>query len=153
MWKSVQLVRVSPLVLINHSNTPADAIQTWMSAGNSYPHSSCCRKVPYFKGITYFFRKRDTTCHSGDGVFDTICEVSLYIYAIITSNMFEAILLYFCIKAIEKQNDAAQELIGQDQYRKRRRYSKIVFNLGYFLTKNSVRFLHWLFKHNRKFFM
>ena len=84
---------------------------------------------PYFKGITYFFRKRDTTCHSGDGVFDTICEVSLYIYAIITSNMFEAILLYFCIKAIEKQNDAAQELIGQDQHRKRRRYSKIVFNL------------------------
>ena len=71
-----------------------------------------------------------------------MCEVSLCIYAIITSNMFEAILLYFCMKAIEKQNDAAQELIGQDQYRKRRRYSKIVFNLGYFLTKNSVRFLH-----------
>ena len=35
-----------PLVLINHSNTPAEAIQTWMSAGNPYPHSSCCRKVP-----------------------------------------------------------------------------------------------------------
>ena len=28
-------------------NTTAEAIQTWMSAGNSYPHSSCCRKVPY----------------------------------------------------------------------------------------------------------
>ena len=25
---------------INYSNTPAEAIQTWMSAGNSYPHSS-----------------------------------------------------------------------------------------------------------------
>ena len=84
------------------------------------------------KRIIYFFRKRDTTCHSGDGVFDTICEVSLCIYAIITSNMFEAILLYFCMKAIEKQNDAAQELIGRDQYRKRRRYSKIVFNVGFF---------------------
>ena len=56
--------------------------------------------------------------------------------------MFEAILLYFCIKAIKKQNDGVQELIGQDQYRKRRRYSKIVFDLGFFLSKNSVRFLH-----------
>ena len=41
----------SPLVLINNSNTPAEAIQTWMSAGNLYPHSSCCRKVPYLCGI------------------------------------------------------------------------------------------------------
>ena len=28
--------------------------------------------------------------------------------------MFEAILLYFCIKAIKKQNDAAQELISTE---------------------------------------
>ena len=41
-----------------------------------------------------------------------------------TSNLFEAILLYFCFKAIEKQNDTVEELIGQDQYRKRKRYSK-----------------------------
>ena len=34
-----------PLVLINHSNTLAEAIQTWMSAGNSYPHKNCCRKI------------------------------------------------------------------------------------------------------------
>ena len=39
-------IQHSPLVLLNHSNTPAEAIQTWMSAGNPYPNSSCCRKVP-----------------------------------------------------------------------------------------------------------
>ena len=43
----LQALVASPLVLINNSNTPAEAIQTWMSAGNLYPHSSCCRKVPY----------------------------------------------------------------------------------------------------------
>ena len=34
-----------PRVLVNHSNTMAEAIQAWMSAGNSYPHESCCRKI------------------------------------------------------------------------------------------------------------
>ena len=34
----------SPLVLVNHSNTLVEAIQTLMSAGNPYPHSSNVRK-------------------------------------------------------------------------------------------------------------
>ena len=48
----------SPLLLVNHSNTTAEAIQALMSAGNSYPHSSCCRKVPYhfIEGLDLFLK-------------------------------------------------------------------------------------------------
>jgi hypothetical protein len=34
----------SPLVLVNHFNMPAKAIQTLMSAGNPFPHSNSARK-------------------------------------------------------------------------------------------------------------
>ena len=66
-------------------------------------------------------RERDSTCHS-DGFMDELCEISLIINSIITFNGIEGILLYFCFKAIKKQDEDVRELIGENQYLKRKRF-------------------------------
>ena len=61
------------------------------------------------------------TCNSGKGSLDNLCQISLAINFILTFNGFEAILLYFCYKAVKQQNEESREMIGQDHYQKRKR--------------------------------
>ena len=78
----------------------------------------------YFKfhNLLIFLNREGTgTCESHDQTRKIVCELSVLIHAIITSNLAEALLLYFCFKAIKEQAESVSGLIGPTQYQKRKR--------------------------------
>ena len=78
----------------------------------------------YFKfhNLLIFLNREGTgTCESHDQTRTIVCQLSVLIHAIITSNLAEALLLYFCFKAIKEQAESVSGLIGPTQYQKRKR--------------------------------
>ena len=57
----------------------------------------------------------------------SLCDVSVLLHGIITSNTAEAFFLYFCCKAIREQTEVAYDLIGPTQYQRRKRYRILNF--------------------------
>ena len=71
--------------------------------------------------LIFFNREGTGTCESHDQTQNIVCQLSVLIHAIITSNLAEALLLYFCFKAIKEQAESVSGLIGPTQYQKRKR--------------------------------
>ena len=57
----------------------------------------------------------------------SLCDISVLLHGIITSNTAEAFFLYFCCKAIREQTEVAYDLIGPTQYQRRKRYRILNF--------------------------
>ena len=57
----------------------------------------------------------------------SLCDVSVLLHGIITSNTAEAFFLYFCCKAIRVQTEESYDLIGPRQYQRRKRYGILNF--------------------------
>ena len=57
----------------------------------------------------------------------SLCDVSVLLHGIITSNTAEAFFLYFCCKAIRVQTEKSYDLIGPRQYQRRKRYGILNF--------------------------
>lgn len=82
---------------------------------------------------TYVKTSGNQLCNSGS-YFDTgFCKVVFVLYAIISSHIPEAILLYRCFRMIQIQTELSHDLIGDKQYIQRRRY----FNTKYFNLETS----------------
>ena len=75
----------------------------------------------FHKLLIFFNREGTGTCESHDQTRNIVCQISVIIHAIITSNLAEALLLYFCFKAINEQAESVSGLIGPTQYQKRKR--------------------------------
>ena len=78
----------------------------------------------------------------------SLCDVSVLLHGIITSNTAEAFFLYFCCKAIREQTEVAYDLIGPTQYQRRKRYR--ILNLK--VTLHTTLFSKLSRKNNSKIY-
>ena len=81
---------------------------------------------PYPLQKSSLFRDGTGTCESSNAILQVVCGFSVIIHGILTCNVVEALLLYFCLKAIKDQTEESYDLIGPSQYKKRKRYASII---------------------------
>lgn len=104
----------------------------------------------------------NTVCIYGSFLRVFWCKIAVLIHMTLSSNVPEAFLLYFCFKAIQKQNEKVKELIGENHYIKRKRDNGIVISISIIqwvleminvvVYYTYIYFLHGISNYGDKFF-
>ena len=63
-------------------------------------------------------------CTHGGFLRVTLCKFGLVLHVILCCNVIEAVLLFFCFKAIQEQTEKSLHMIGEKSYTRRKRYFK-----------------------------
>ena len=64
-------------------------------------------------------------CTHGGFLRVTLCKFGLVLHIILCCNVIEAVLLFFCFKAIQEQTEKSLHMIGEKSYTRRKRYLDI----------------------------
>lgn len=105
---------------------------------------------------------KNKICSLGSQFEKIICQISVLVHTLMTSNILEAYLLYHCFQAIKHQTEKSAHMIGEKSYRTRKVDNGIVISISVIqwgievlhaiFTTNYFIFLHGISNYADKFF-
>ena len=88
----------------------------------SWPAMALCNGKAYLN----FFSTNYRLCEYENIYAKYICRIwSIFIY-LFMSNIFDAILFYFCAREIKEQTEVAKKMLSKSDYINRRRYIRVI---------------------------
>lgn len=80
---------------------------------------------------THFQEKNgNLVCSRGGFYREAFCKLCVAFHTILSSNIPEAILLFFCFKAIQQQTEKSKALISENSFQSRKRDNGIVISIS-----------------------
>ena len=87
------------------------------ATGDIISHDAC---LGYFEHH-YGKSGGNKICNQGGFVLKMLCSLTALGHMVISYNIPETLLLYFCYKAIKEQTESVRKAIGQESYKNRKR--------------------------------